>query len=66
MISQGVIEQGPFTSRKNGVNAMNSGGILETNTENLLRMVIDGGFKLYFLPFHPFIFTLCLESKCSK
>ncbi|EXB87372.1 ATP-dependent DNA helicase Q-like 4A [Morus notabilis] len=39
MISQGVIEQSPFTSRKNGVNAMNSGGILETNTENLLRMV---------------------------
>lgn len=46
MISQGVMEQNPFTYRKSGVNSTNSGGILETNTENLLRMVIDAGFML--------------------
>ncbi|PON33177.1 DNA helicase, ATP-dependent [Parasponia andersonii] len=39
MINQGVIEQSPFPSRSNRVNATNSGRILETNTENLLRMV---------------------------
>ncbi|XP_062077326.1 ATP-dependent DNA helicase Q-like 4A isoform X2 [Humulus lupulus] len=39
MISQGAIEQSPFMSRNNRVNTSNSGRILETNTENLLRMV---------------------------
>ncbi|XP_050375562.1 ATP-dependent DNA helicase Q-like 4A [Argentina anserina] len=39
MISQGVIEQNPLTPGQNRMNTANSGRILETNTENLLRMV---------------------------
>ncbi|XP_059648178.1 ATP-dependent DNA helicase Q-like 4A [Cornus florida] len=39
MISQGVAEQSPFVSGYNRMNAANSGRVLETNTENLLRMV---------------------------
>ncbi|XP_041012179.1 ATP-dependent DNA helicase Q-like 4A [Juglans microcarpa x Juglans regia] len=39
MISQGGIEQSPLPSGSNRVNISNSGRILETNTENLLRMV---------------------------
>ncbi|KAJ7946603.1 DNA helicase, ATP-dependent [Quillaja saponaria] len=39
MISQGAIEQSPFASGYNRNNFANSGRILETNTENLLRMV---------------------------
>ncbi|KAJ0078072.1 hypothetical protein Patl1_36830 [Pistacia atlantica] len=39
MISQGVAEQSPFTPGHNRTNVPNSGRILETNTENLLRMV---------------------------
>ncbi|GAV61187.1 DEAD domain-containing protein/Helicase_C domain-containing protein/HRDC domain-containing protein/RQC domain-containing protein [Cephalotus follicularis] len=39
MISQGVTEQGSFTPGYNRGNTANSGRVLETNTENLLRMV---------------------------
>ncbi|KAJ1385671.1 Winged helix-like DNA-binding domain superfamily [Sesbania bispinosa] len=39
MLSQGAIEQSPMTSGYNRLNMTNSGRILETNTENLLRMV---------------------------
>ncbi|KAM5574436.1 ATP-dependent DNA helicase Q-like 4A [Rosa sericea] len=39
MISQGIIEQSSLTPGQNRMNAANSGRILETNTENLLRMV---------------------------
>lgn len=39
MISQGGIEQSPFSSGYNRTTSANSGRILETNTENLLRMV---------------------------
>ncbi|KAL0013198.1 hypothetical protein SO802_000267 [Lithocarpus litseifolius] len=39
MISLGVAEQTPMTSGYNRVNPANSGRILETNTENILRMV---------------------------
>lgn len=41
MISQGVIEQSSLTPGYNRINTANSGRILETNTENLLRMVLD-------------------------
>lgn len=41
MISQGVAEQSPFTTGHNRINMTNSGRILETNTDNLLRMVFD-------------------------
>lgn len=44
MISQGGIEQSPFPSGSNRVNIANSGRILETNTENLLRMVLNMSF----------------------
>ncbi|KAL5580398.1 hypothetical protein UlMin_012840 [Ulmus minor] len=40
MLSQGFIEQSPFTSGSNRGNRANSRR-METNTENLLRMVID-------------------------
>lgn len=39
MISQGAIEQSPMTSGYNRSNMINPGSILETNTENLMRMV---------------------------
>uniref|UniRef100_A0A5B7ATW1 DNA 3'-5' helicase n=1 Tax=Davidia involucrata TaxID=16924 RepID=A0A5B7ATW1_DAVIN len=39
MISQGVVEQSPLASGYNRTSTANSGRILETNTENLLRMV---------------------------
>ncbi|KAM2156196.1 hypothetical protein ACFX1R_041918 [Malus domestica] len=39
MISQGVIEQSPLASGYNRIITANSGRVLETNTENLLRMV---------------------------
>lgn len=39
MISQGAIEQTPFSARYNRNNGANSGKILETNSDNLLRMV---------------------------
>lgn len=39
MISQGVVEQSPLTSGYNRINMANPGRMLETNTENLLRMV---------------------------
>lgn len=39
MLSQGAIEQNSMTSGYNRLNMTNSGRILETNTENLLRMV---------------------------
>ncbi|KAL5856966.1 hypothetical protein ACOSQ3_004424 [Xanthoceras sorbifolium] len=39
MISQGAVEQSPFTPGFNRANVASSGRILETNTENLLRMV---------------------------
>ncbi|KAI6678723.1 hypothetical protein NL676_039519 [Syzygium grande] len=39
MISQGVVEQSPFSNGYNRINMANSGRILETNTDNLLRMV---------------------------
>lgn len=41
MISQGVAEQSPFTPGHNCFNVANYGRVLETNTENLLRMVND-------------------------
>ncbi|KAG8368802.1 hypothetical protein BUALT_Bualt15G0084600 [Buddleja alternifolia] len=39
MISQGVVEQTPFSSRYSRASSAPSGRLLETNTENLLRMV---------------------------
>ncbi|KAL6180613.1 hypothetical protein ACLB2K_047274 [Fragaria x ananassa] len=39
MISQGAIEKSSLTHGQNRMNTANSGTILETNTENLLRMV---------------------------
>ncbi|KAJ4717333.1 DNA helicase, ATP-dependent [Melia azedarach] len=39
MITQGVAEQSPFTPGYNRISVANSGRVLETNTENLLRMV---------------------------
>ncbi|XP_061337155.1 ATP-dependent DNA helicase Q-like 4A [Gastrolobium bilobum] len=39
MLSQGAIEQSPMASGYNRLNMSNSGRILETNTENLLKMV---------------------------
>ncbi|MCI15249.1 ATP-dependent DNA helicase Q-like 4A-like, partial [Trifolium medium] len=39
MLSLGAIEQSPMPSGYSRSNAINSGRILETNTENLLRMV---------------------------
>ncbi|TKY71366.1 ATP-dependent DNA helicase Q 4A [Spatholobus suberectus] len=39
MLCQGAIEQSPMTSGYNRSNMTNSGRILETNTENLMRMV---------------------------
>ncbi|XP_042507105.1 ATP-dependent DNA helicase Q-like 4A isoform X1 [Macadamia integrifolia] len=39
MISQGVIEQSPLASVSRHTSVVNSGRILETNIENLLRMV---------------------------
>nr|KYP63184.1 ATP-dependent DNA helicase hus2/rqh1 [Cajanus cajan] len=39
MLSQGAIEQSPMTSGYNRSNMTNSGRVLETNTENLMRMV---------------------------
>ncbi|KAH1222093.1 ATP-dependent DNA helicase Q-like 4A [Glycine max] len=39
MLSQGAIEQSSMTSGYNRSNMINSGRILETNTENLVRMV---------------------------
>jgi hypothetical protein len=41
MISQGAVEQSPLASGYNRFNVANPGRILETNTENLLRMVLD-------------------------
>ncbi|KAF4357186.1 hypothetical protein F8388_003333, partial [Cannabis sativa] len=38
MITQGAVEQSPYMSRNNRANTSYSGRILETNTENLLRM----------------------------
>lgn len=46
MITQGAVEQSPMPSGySRSINA-NSGRILETNTENLLRMVLDMSFSL--------------------
>ncbi|KAH6766488.1 DNA helicase [Perilla frutescens var. hirtella] len=39
MISQGVVEQTPFASGHSRTNMTSSGRLLETNSENLLRMV---------------------------
>ncbi|XP_004485478.1 ATP-dependent DNA helicase Q-like 4A [Cicer arietinum] len=39
MLSLGAIEQSPMTSGYSRLNGTNSGRMLETNTENLLRMV---------------------------
>ncbi|KAK7246876.1 hypothetical protein RIF29_41746 [Crotalaria pallida] len=39
MLSQGAMEQNPMISGYNRSNMSNSGRLLETNTENLLRMV---------------------------
>lgn len=50
MISQGVVEQSPFSNGYNRINTANSGRILETNTDNLLRMVLYW-FKWCFLKF---------------
>ena len=40
MITQGVVEQSPLASGQYRTNMAGSGRILETNTENLLRMVL--------------------------
>lgn len=48
MISQGSMDQSSFSSGYNRSNSANSGRILETNTENLLRMVLGAGFMLFF------------------
>ncbi|XP_039173258.1 ATP-dependent DNA helicase Q-like 4A isoform X2 [Eucalyptus grandis] len=39
MISQGAVEQSPFSNGYNRINMANSGRVLETNADNLLRMV---------------------------
>lgn len=41
MISQGAVEQNSWVSGYSRLTAKPSGRILETNTENLLRMVLD-------------------------
>lgn len=41
MISAGVMEQTPLTSSYNRNNVTNSGRVLETNSDNLLRMVLN-------------------------
>lgn len=48
MISQGSMDQSSFSSGYNRSNSANSGRMLETNTENLLRMVFGAGFMLFF------------------
>lgn len=40
MLSVGAVEQSNMTSGYSRFNATNSGRLLETNTENLLRMVL--------------------------
>lgn len=40
MLSAGTVEQSPMTSGYSRLNATNPGRLLETNTENLLRMVL--------------------------
>ncbi|KAJ8452816.1 hypothetical protein Cgig2_014579 [Carnegiea gigantea] len=39
MLSQGAVEQSPFTAGQNRLSSTNSGRIVDTNMENLLRMV---------------------------
>ncbi|XP_057978261.1 ATP-dependent DNA helicase Q-like 4A isoform X2 [Malania oleifera] len=60
MISQGVTEQSPMMSGYNRSNMASSGRILETNTENLLRMLVHFGEK--------FDSTTCRKTcdNCSK
>lgn len=41
MISAGVMEQTPLTSGYNRNSVTSSGRVLETNTDNLLRMVLN-------------------------
>lgn len=41
MISQGGVEQTPFASGRSRINTTSSGRLLETNTENVLRMVVQ-------------------------
>lgn len=48
MLSQGVIDQSPLVSGLRRMAVTNSGGILETNMENLLRMV---PYKAFFVLF---------------
>ena len=49
MISQGATEQSPLVSGYNRTNLGSSGRILETNTENLLRMVSEFYHCSFFL-----------------
>ena len=39
MLSQGAVEQSPFTPGQNRLSSTNSARIVDTNMENLLRMV---------------------------
>ena len=59
MLSQGTVEQSPFTSGQNRLSSTNSGRIVDTNMENLLRMV-HVCLMLLTLALHGFIFlSLC-------
>lgn len=49
MISQGTVEQSSWVSGYNRASTKPSGRILETNTENLLRMVLFIKFLSRFL-----------------
>lgn len=64
MLSQGSIEQSSFSSGYNRSNSANSGRILETNTENLLRMVHGSVFMLLFLEsyYHSCMIHICPKS----
>lgn len=58
MITQGVVEQSPLASGQNRSNMASSGRILETNTENLLRMVLIKTSCLW-------VFTLLIQIECQ-
>lgn len=66
MISQGSIEQSSFSSGYNRPNSANSGRILETNTENLLRMVHGSGFMSLLLFFLVSYYQSCMIQICPK
>lgn len=50
MLTQGAVEQSPFASGQNRSYMASSGRVLETNTENLLRMVLKKHVVVESLP----------------